>query len=133
MPKKPQRLAGEWEYVLPGEELLDDTERGTFTLSPLTHAERLRVRDTLFRAEFGPDGSVQSQSHAFRQAHEILCEHLVKTVNVPSDAPEPWPGLSAPREAREQWIERNLDDIDVLTLGTAIREASFLGEPLKNS
>lgn len=133
MPKKPQRLAGEWEFVLPSEEQITDTERGVFTLSPLTHAERLRVRDTLYRAEFSTDGSVQSQSHAFRQAFDLVCDHLVKTVNVPSDAPEAWPGLTAPREAREQWIDRNLDDYAVLTIGTAVREASFLGAPLKNS
>lgn len=133
MPKKPQRLAGEWEFVLPAEQQFPETERGVFVLAPLTHADRIRVRDTISRVEFSPDGSVQTQSHAFRQAHELVLDYLVKTVNVPSDAPEAWPGLSAPREAREQWIERNLDDVNVLVIGTAIREASFVGEPLKNS
>jgi len=132
MPKKPQRLAGEWDFVLPGDEKLDVSERGVFTLKGLTQAERLRAHDTRTRIEFNDAGAVLSQSHAFRQAFEIVRDHIVKTVNVPSDAPEDWPGLAAPVEAREQWIDRNLDDFDVLAIGTAIRESSFLGEAVKN-
>jgi len=133
MPKKPQRLASEWDFVLPAEEALPPEEQGLFTLAPLTQGERLRVRDTLYRTEFGADGDVQTQSHAFRQAFELVRDHLVRTAHVPSDAPVPWPGLTAPREARERWIEENLGDLDILTIGTAIREAAFLGTPLKNS
>ena len=132
MPKKPQRLAGEWDFVLPAEEKLDEAERGVFTVKALTQAERLRALDTRVRTELNDDGTIVSQSHAFRQAFEIVRDHLVKTANVPSDAPENWPGLAAPPEARELWMERNLDDFDILAIGTAIREASFLGEPVKN-
>lgn len=132
MPKKPKRVAEDWTFILPDERALPPEEQGRFRLSPLTLAERMRVRDERSRLTTTAAGEVIVQSRAWTQLRELVIEHLLSTENVPSDAPSPWPGLDSSREKREKWLDENLEDLDVATIGIEIRDKALFGGELKN-
>lgn len=120
MPKRVHRSAEAFTYVLMDDRKLPLAEQSRFRLKPLTQAEKLAVLDGLNWVDVREDGTSEVMPRAFQQALELVLTHLESTENFPSDGPEPWPGVSAPRAKRVAYLEM-LDEMDVYELGNEIR------------
>lgn len=123
MAKATKRPAEAWVYLLKDDLTLPPEQQSRFTLRPMTYVERAAVHDDFLRVETLPDGTRVDVSRVYRNAWEVLIEHLVSIENFPAGEPQPWP---TDRAARERYLEM-LDDEMVLELGNEIWAKSTIG------
>jgi hypothetical protein len=127
-----QRSLQSWEFVPPDDQKLPESERTTFVLSPLSQLERMEAWDNLNWVSNDPDGSSTIKPRAFQQAFQLCLSHIVEIRNFPAgngEQPKPWPPT---RTERAQYLEQ-FSDLDILMIGSEIRNHSALEERAKNS
>lgn len=131
MPKKANRSAEQFKYVLPADRVLPPGEQSVFTFRPLTQGERMRAMDTVEVVHVEGSGERQIRFRTFEQARETVLACLVAVENFPVGEPVPFP-VTGSREERSNYLEM-LDDFDVYRLGEHVFDHSTIGSAEKNS
>jgi hypothetical protein len=129
MAKAVKRAAESWRYVLTADRELPPEEQTTFSLRPLTQAERAWAQDNLARTHFRPDGAREAVQRTHQLARELCLTNIEGIENFPAGEPKAWPES---REDRERYLEQ-LDDAAVTEVGNQIWERSQLEPAAKNS
>jgi hypothetical protein len=125
--KPVHRQLGTWTFVPPSDRKLPAAEQTTFVLKPLTQLQRMEVWDNL--RWINPDGTAAGR--AFQQARELCLSNIEDVQNFPPGDPKPWP-KDGSTQAKAEYLEQ-FDDMDVLLIGSAIRDHSGLDDDIKNS
>ena len=127
MPKKQQRSAESWRYVLTADRELPPEEQSVFVLRPLTQLERADVQDNMVRIQSRPDGGRTVVQRDHRLSVELCLTNITSIENFPAGAPEKWP---ADHASRVTYLEM-LDDDHVQQIGNEIWVHSTITSDVK--